>query len=104
MAHFSSMLKNYFDGVTGILRTRSRYRCEKRGEDFSAYNEKIENIQREQNKEENEKMWSEAFNAPSLFDKIGFSGSEWVGNFIIPFELNKKPIRKRSSYRRREYK
>lgn len=91
-------MNDYFYLVRGILRKRSRYRCEKRGEDFEKYKEQIKEEQRAVGKPVFEKSFREALENPShLFKKIKEEDTWGGGSLILP--LPKFSKRKRAIYR-----
>ncbi len=96
---FKETLEDYFDGVTGLLRKRARYRCEKRGEDYEKYLHQVREAQRKINERQtiHEYMKQTYSKEPSWFSKIDMDEA-WGGAYlIVPFTASK---RKRSRHRK----
>lgn len=93
------MFGDYLYNVTGILRKRSRHRCEKRGEDFEKYVEKIEAIERKIGKARFDEQMKAELKKPNWFSMIE-KDSNWKGAYLqIPMILESAK-RKRSNYRK----
>lgn len=95
----SHILNDYFYGVTGIVRKRARYRCQKRGVIFLDYNDKIRAQQRSIGKFLFEERLSFELQKQNIWTHIEKDTTYSGAYILIPILLGNGPIRKRSKYR-----
>lgn len=98
LLHYTSILRDLYDGVVGILRKKARHRCTKRGQDWDEYEKPIKDAQRVFGRQRTKELMSNLIYGRNplleMLPKSDFSGQY----FPIPVLYNTYR-RKRSRFR-----
>lgn len=94
------MLSRFTDfllGVSGIKRKRSKYRCERRGENFCEYDEAVRERQRKNALNPFERLIKQEMGELGVWNRLSKAPPFEGGRVVFPFTTS---YRKRARYRK----